>query len=167
MRCARARTKLGALLDGELPGRELDEVERHMEGCSACRGEFDRLRGVESLLQGALVPPEFPGFAERVAAEAARRRAAAAARPAVLAWLRLAAPVRAAAAFGCAAGLSLGIFLGTGVARAPGEDGDFQAMPRAADELGVGYLAEAPAGSLAEAYLSALGPSGPERGGSR
>ena len=63
---------LTALLDGALPPAHRAEVERHLEGCQACRAERERLAGALSLL-GALPPPPEPSpyFATRLAARLA------------------------------------------------------------------------------------------------
>jgi anti-sigma factor RsiW len=169
MRCSKVTKMLGAFEDGELDAHVAEEVERHIAQCAACRREFEALRSVASFLGGALAPPEIAGFATRVAAAAAKRRAVHAVShigTGAFAWHRLATPVHAAAVFGCAVGLTLGILMGSGTTGTPADDTGASAAS-AADALGTGYLAEAPAGSLAEAYLSALGPYGQERGGSR
>jgi anti-sigma factor RsiW len=166
MRCAKAKKRLGALLDGQMNGPAADELTRHVESCASCQRELETLRGVESFLRGALVPPGVPGFAARVASEAASRRAARARRPGVLAWLRLDAPIRAAAAFGCAAGLLLGMAMELstrGAAAVPLDASD----STIAEAFGAGYLTDAPTGSIAEAYLSALGSPVAGKGGPR
>jgi anti-sigma factor RsiW len=71
---------LTALLDGALPVDRRAEVEGHLAGCPACRGERDRIAGALSAL-AALPPPAppAPGFEQRFYARLAReapRRAA-------------------------------------------------------------------------------------------
>jgi anti-sigma factor RsiW len=63
---------LTALLDGALAPARRAEVERHLQGCAACRAERDRLAGALALL-GALPPPPEPSpwFAARLAARLA------------------------------------------------------------------------------------------------
>jgi anti-sigma factor RsiW len=64
--------ELTALLDGALAPARRAEVERHLEGCPACRTERDRLAGALALL-GALPPPPEPSpyFTARLAARLA------------------------------------------------------------------------------------------------
>ncbi len=42
---------LGAYHDGELAGRRLRQVENHLEQCSFCQAELDRLQTLSSVLQ--------------------------------------------------------------------------------------------------------------------
>ncbi|HXX93393.1 MAG TPA: zf-HC2 domain-containing protein [Planctomycetota bacterium] len=51
MSCAEIR--LDEFLDGELGAPERSEVERHLAGCEACRGELERSRRLEALLRQA------------------------------------------------------------------------------------------------------------------
>jgi len=51
--CNQARDRLGELLDGELPPPLRDEVERHVEGCPACRRELQALRALAAALRPA------------------------------------------------------------------------------------------------------------------
>jgi anti-sigma factor RsiW len=72
--CAKNRKHLNAYMDGELPDRALREVERHLEGCPACRFELDGLRGLAPLLENDEVPPAPAGLSARILAEAALRQ---------------------------------------------------------------------------------------------
>jgi anti-sigma factor RsiW len=70
---------LTALLDGALDEARRAEVERHLAGCAACGGEFDRLsRTLSALAALPPPPPPAPGFEQRfyarLAREAPRRR---------------------------------------------------------------------------------------------
>lgn len=72
--CAGNRKRLNALIDGELPERSRCEVERHLLECSACRREFDELRGLAPLLEKDEVPPVPAGLSARILAEATFRQ---------------------------------------------------------------------------------------------
>ena len=41
---------LSAYLDGELKGRQLQQVEEHLAECEACQAELDSLQGLSGLL---------------------------------------------------------------------------------------------------------------------
>jgi anti-sigma factor RsiW len=57
--CEAARQELNAYVDGELAPEERMAIERHLEGCAACRAESELLRLVTQSL--SLVPrPEPP-----------------------------------------------------------------------------------------------------------
>ena len=77
--CESVRAHFGALVDGELPGRERLTVLAHLDACGRCAGEVDELRGLGSELRdaAALQPiPELAGLASgvigRVRAEGAQ-----------------------------------------------------------------------------------------------
>jgi anti-sigma-K factor RskA len=61
---------LGPYLLGELSVEEERELERHLEGCSRCRGELERIRRAHTLLQvtADVAPP--PELKDRVLAQA-------------------------------------------------------------------------------------------------
>ena len=59
------RPLLNAYLDGELHGKRLQEMERHLASCGACQEELTELRLVSDLLQASPVPEFMP--AERFA----------------------------------------------------------------------------------------------------
>jgi anti-sigma-K factor RskA len=61
---------LGPYLLGELSVEEERELERHLEGCSKCRGELERIRRTHALLQATadVAPP--PELKDRVLAQA-------------------------------------------------------------------------------------------------
>lgn len=69
-----AEGTLQALLDGELPRADRAEVELHLRGCSACRGEAERLRAAAAALTAALAHVDRPAPTERALAAASRRR---------------------------------------------------------------------------------------------
>ena len=53
---------LSAYHDGELKGRQLQQVEEHLAECEACQAELDVLQGLSQLLQevpvGEFIPNE-------------------------------------------------------------------------------------------------------------
>jgi anti-sigma factor RsiW len=69
-----AEGTLQALLDGELPRADRAEVELHLRGCSACRGEAERLRAAAAALTAALALVDRPAPTERALAATSRRR---------------------------------------------------------------------------------------------
>lgn len=75
--CDRCRTELGAYVVGGLAIDEVDGVEMHLEGCSACRHERDELAETVPLLELARTPAaRAPArVRDRIIAQAARRRA--------------------------------------------------------------------------------------------
>lgn len=62
---------LGAYLDGELHGRQLQKIEAHMTECPTCQGEYVSLQALSATLQEAAMP-EFTS-PERFAANVALR----------------------------------------------------------------------------------------------
>jgi anti-sigma factor RsiW len=165
MRCSKARKGLGALLDGEFDPTAAGELRGHIESCPSCRSTLEELERVESFLGDALAPPHVPGFAARVAAEASSRLSRPVhtrAKPVAWAWPGRAAPARCAVAVGAAAGLLIGALMAFGIRSDTSVAGD----PRdsyAVETYGMDYLTDAPRGSVAETYLSALAlPAGEE-----
>jgi predicted anti-sigma-YlaC factor YlaD len=49
---------LGVYHDGELRGRRVQQVEAHLVGCSTCRAELEKLRGLSALLGESPAPSE-------------------------------------------------------------------------------------------------------------
>lgn len=50
--CDQTRERIGALVDGELAGRERLAVEQHMDGCAACRRHRDALIELKARIAG-------------------------------------------------------------------------------------------------------------------
>ncbi|MGE4193837.1 MAG: anti-sigma factor [Pseudodesulfovibrio sp.] len=72
MHCRNRHTRLSAYLDGELPERDMRDMERHLDRCVSCR---ERLAGLEALGAhlASLSNPEMPGDLEyRIMARASR-----------------------------------------------------------------------------------------------
>lgn len=124
MRCEEVREALEACSTGELEAAVSGGVERHLESCAGCRGEFVRLRQIAAFLRGTPVPPVPEGFVSRVLAGADRP---AGTTSLARLWKSWPASLRAAAALVVAAGLLAGGLMG---ARAAGRAG---VPPRAAE----------------------------------
>lgn len=79
MTCDEMEDRLNEYLDGELPGTERQEVDRHLAGCPGCR---ETLRGLRSIRDGAgtlprhLEPPRdlWPGIRSALRAGKLPRR---------------------------------------------------------------------------------------------
>src|SRR3954466_426390 len=56
MRCDHARERIGALLDGELSGRQRQDIAEHAETCPACARYRDELKGLSARLAVAREP---------------------------------------------------------------------------------------------------------------
>ncbi len=107
MTCDKAAEQIGAWLDGELDQTAAAELERHLEGCAACRRRIDEQRALGRLLTGASRFAASPALRSRLD-EALRREKEAAAKPVPLRpkpWRRFALP--AASLAGLAASLVL------------------------------------------------------------
>lgn len=81
MSCEEAIDRLDEYVDGTLSERDLHEVELHLHGCAGCREEERLLRSLlaqAAALPRAIEPPRdlWPAIADRIAAGAARSRAA-------------------------------------------------------------------------------------------
>ena len=69
MTCGRQLDAFSALLDDELPDREVDELATHLEGCLSCRATSERLRTQHARLV-ALDPAPGPDLATMVLSRA-------------------------------------------------------------------------------------------------
>ncbi len=81
MSCEEAIDRLEEYVDGTLPERDLHEVELHLHDCAGCREEERLLRSLltqAAALPRGIEPPRdlWPAIADRIAAGAARPRAA-------------------------------------------------------------------------------------------
>lgn len=75
MSCRWFRKRLVAYVDEELPQRQREMLARHLEACSACRREAERLRALAPVLQD-IVLPDFPEeLTARILATAERQLA--------------------------------------------------------------------------------------------
>ncbi len=111
--CPEIQDKLSAWLDGELPPEVLALVDRHLDGCAACRRQLAQLEALDEALLGLSAPPA-PDLAAKVKVRLRR--------PSRRGWQSLA----------LAASLVIGILLGGTLAR------DFYPMaPVAQQENGI------------------------------
>jgi hypothetical protein len=69
-----AEGTIQALLDGELSAFESAAVQRHLEGCPACRAELDLLRSAAADLSAALVVLDLPAPLARAQRAVGRQR---------------------------------------------------------------------------------------------
>jgi hypothetical protein len=90
MNCADVRLRLPALLYGDLPPGEADEVRQHLARCGYCRKEYAALEQVRRLL-GAAPAPAVTVDLPRLYREAAEQQAGRARRWRRAAWASLAA----------------------------------------------------------------------------
>jgi anti-sigma factor RsiW len=72
--CARYRKRLGAFLDGELPGRQAAAVADHAAKCPACRQALAELRVLGADLAAFAVPEPPAELTARIVAAARLRR---------------------------------------------------------------------------------------------
>src|SRR5690242_9129371 len=75
MNCHRTRASLSELLDGRLPLARQRAVERHLEACAACRGQWRELQAVKRLLAETPAPAAPDGFWEHLYAGLRHRTA--------------------------------------------------------------------------------------------
>ncbi|MFW6107497.1 MAG: anti-sigma factor family protein [bacterium] len=162
MRCEQVREKLDAYAADELTAGVREQVADHLAACEGCRQALARQRHLAALLRGVPAPPVPDGFRARLMV-AARERLSARERPVTAPaspwrwWRSASVPMRLAAAAVLVLGLSLGALMGLDAARSasPGPSAGVQvaqADPTAVYNLDA--LADAPGGSLAEAYLT-------------
>jgi anti-sigma factor RsiW len=75
MRCDHARERIGALLDGELSGRQRQDIAEHAETCPACARYRDELKDLSARLAVAREPAP-RGLARRIQARLAVEQSA-------------------------------------------------------------------------------------------
>ncbi len=92
MTCDDARSRLDALLDGELSPSDAAAVQQHLGECSACARAFEQLRAASHWLREGLVHYQAPDVL-KASIQRALREQQTAARPrrTVVRWLMLAA----------------------------------------------------------------------------
>jgi hypothetical protein len=73
--CERAHSLYGPAWDDELSVSERESLERHFNGCPACRRDYDEYARTLELVQSLPRPVVSADFAARVVAEARRREA--------------------------------------------------------------------------------------------
>jgi len=70
--CRRVSNLLSAYLDAELTGSEMLEIGEHLEGCAACRTEYQTLRETKHLLAALALQGPREEFEALLRAEVAR-----------------------------------------------------------------------------------------------
>jgi anti-sigma factor RsiW len=151
MKCPK-QSKLSAYLDDELPEEEQREIERHLDGCSACRMAVERLRMASSLSDpfGEIEPS--PWFTLQVRKRIAKERSGS--RIPVPVWVRrLANPLVPA---GAAALLALSLVFGTIIGRTVYPASAADSKIETTKLLSFGSLDDFPEGSLGAAYADLL-----------
>ena len=154
--CSRVQRQLGAYLDGELSPKNRMVVERHLVRCRPCRTALESLHRLERALQIAEVPSAPPSLAGQIMAKARERQSTELEQNVVRLGHRLATPrpwaFKVAAAAVLVFGLAAGSYMGRSVSQTVTAQTAVQADPLAVYNLD--YLADAPAGSLADSYLA-------------
>jgi anti-sigma factor RsiW len=164
MRCQAVRNKLDRLSRQELAPRMRARVEAHLNVCSDCRRYLAREERLTALLAGGAAPPPIPeGFSDRLMAAARARQTVRRPVPGSLWRLRWTSPSasvgrKAAQAAALAGGLVIGVFMAQQTWRSahatiPQPTG--QPDPLAVYQLD--SMTDAPAGSLAQSYLTLTG----------
>jgi anti-sigma factor RsiW len=73
MNCKKVLSRLNAHMDGEMPVKVMREMKEHLEVCSSCNSQLERIRQVGDTLDSLSVPPVPVEFAARIMAEASGR----------------------------------------------------------------------------------------------
>jgi len=159
MDCTRFAKHIHAYVDNAAPPEIRAAMQAHAASCPACRGELEALAQLESILRSAPDAPVPQGFAARVMARAATQKAPR--KLSILAWggtpewwQELPGPARAAAAAILVFGLALGGVMGWDANRNGPKASPAAAPSDALAAYNLDYLAEAPAGSLAQVALA-------------
>ncbi len=167
MRCRTVQRRLEAYLGGELTGKELARMERHLASCAECARAVERARRLRIALGQKATPPVPEGFHARLMARARQRAEQRSWRERILrpfGWQpAVPAGLRVAAAAAVILALGIGALIGRDMWRGP-KASEAQPGQVAEAELvrtyRIDYLAEAPEGSLAGAYVSLVSAGG-------
>ena len=160
MDCKHFAKHLHAYVDGIVPPVVGAAMQAHAASCPACRREVESLAQLGAVLRvAAPIPPVPEGFAARVMAHAVEQKRQAPMRLVALFtrfawWEDLARPARAAAAAVLVAGLALGAVMGWDANRNGRSPSSVVTQPDALAAYNLDYLAEAPAGSLAQVVMA-------------
>ena len=164
MHCKEILPKLAAYAEGRLASAERDRLETHLQECGDCRTAMARVDWLAALLCDSEIQPAPTGLAGRVISAARERHAKT---PPLLwnpaAWWQTApTAMRAIMVLALVTGSGIGAALGWSSAPAimatktAEEAGLLEAYP-------IDYLGGAPAGSLADSYLTLLAVAQEER----
>ena len=149
MNCKRVRTRLVALQDDEVGDSEKARLVSHLESCTGCQQERERLTRLSKELSLVGDIPARPYFATRLKQRIADRQGSVGRSP-LLAWLR-----RAAIPAGVAATVLITGLVGSSLGRAiSGGAGSSDASPSAASSSYSGSLLmdDSPEGPLGHVY---------------
>lgn len=160
MDCTRFKKRLHGYVDGAVPPALQAAMQTHAASCPTCRREVESLTQIGAVLRAAApLSPVPEGFSGRVMARAAARKTPAPLRlaawlPSFAWWQEMARPTRAAAAAVLVFGLALGAVMGWDLNRNGASALPPAAKPDALAAYNLDYLAEAPAGSLAQVVMA-------------
>jgi anti-sigma factor RsiW len=154
MNCHRVQKRLAAYQDGEVGGKEREQITAHMEGCSACRAAYAEL---ETAWQSLGVIPEIEasrGFDQRLFAKL--RTAPESRSWWRTTWVWFPAP---AAAFGLLLiGVALGGYLGNALVSGSRSVPDGTVISQnSVDVHSFNAFSAVPRGTLGDAYLRMAG----------
>jgi len=155
MRCEETQIRLATYALGELAPEERRQVYAHLRECAVCQAALARTDWLAAALMKADAPAVPAGLRERVMEAArTRRRAKIAAGWNPFKWWRMAtAPMHAAAAVVLVVGLTVGLLMGWTFAPLRAKTTTI-AQQDPLDAYRLDYLGDAPAGSLADSYLT-------------
>jgi anti-sigma factor RsiW len=72
MHCRNRHTRLSAYLDGELPERDMRDMERHLDGCASCRKRLAGLEALDAPLASLSIPKMPDDLESRIMTQASR-----------------------------------------------------------------------------------------------
>ncbi len=155
MRCHRIQKRLAAYQDGEVGGKEREQISAHLEGCPACRSAYAELEQAWQLMEKIPEIEASAGFERRLferinAVPEPRSRW----RFPWVSWIYRAYPAPAMAAVILLVGTVLGGYLGnalvSGFSSAPAQVHAFRA---GTDIVSFRVFSAAPPGTLEDGYL--------------
>ena len=158
MLCADVQYKLDGYLGGDLDPETSGAIEAHLRSCRICAQALSQAGRVRAVLRQCMAPPVPEGFWERVMVRAhERRRLKPVWLTAYLHGRRVPVIWRAAVAAGLIVGLAIGVLMAVDLRQQGGHEALLAAEAGGTDATsvyGFDYFAEAPAGSLAGAFVS-------------
>ena len=155
MRCHRIPTRLAVYQDGEVGGKEREQISAHLEGCPACRSAYAKLEQTWQRLEKIPEIQASAGFERRLferinAVPDPRSRW----RLPWVSWIYRAYPAPAMAVVLLLVGTVLGGYLGnalvSGLSPAPAQ---VQASRAGTDIVSFRVFSAAPPGTLEDGYL--------------
>jgi anti-sigma factor RsiW len=66
MNCKKVLPYLHVYVDGEAAANLMRDIEEHLGACPECRGQAERIRSIDNLLDSLTVPPLPREFAARI-----------------------------------------------------------------------------------------------------